>query len=50
MFHRIGNQYFLTEVWRGSDAGLIVPTSKHEQDLNKELGLAKGSSAATEKS
>jgi len=49
VFHRIGSQYFLAEVWRGSDAGLIVPTSKHEQDLNKELRLAKGSSGSNGK-
>jgi len=49
VFHRIGTQYFLAEVWRGSDAGLIVPTSKHEQDLNKELRLAKAPSGSNGK-
>ena len=49
VFHRVGNQYFLAEVWRGSeDAGLIVPTSKHEQELMKELQLAKGPSGGHE--
>ena len=44
MFHRVGNQYFLTEVWRESGSrGMIVPTSKHEQELTKELQLAKDS-------
>jgi hypothetical protein len=38
VFDRIGNQYFLTQVWRGlAGGGLIVPTSKHEQELKKEL-------------
>jgi hypothetical protein len=42
VFDRIGNQYFLTEVWKDSDAGgMIVPTSKHEEELKKELRLAK---------
>ena len=48
-FDRIGSQYFLTEVWRGSDGGLIAPTSKHEEQLKKELQLAKGSSSGHEK-
>jgi hypothetical protein len=42
VFDRVGNQCFLTEVWDGSGAeGMIVPTSKHEQELKKELQLAK---------
>jgi hypothetical protein len=50
VFHRVGNQYFLAEVWRGSEeAGLIVPTSKHEKELMKELQLAKDSSGGHEK-
>ncbi len=49
VFDRIGTQYFLTEVWRGSDGGMIVPTSKQEQELKKELQLAKGSSSGQEK-
>jgi len=43
VFHRVGNQYFLAEIWRNSSTeGLIVPTSKQEKDLEKELQLAKG--------
>jgi len=50
VFDRIGNQYFLTEVWRGFDAGgLIVSTSKHEQELKKELQLARGTSSNYDK-
>jgi hypothetical protein len=49
VFHRIANQYFLTEVWKGSEAGrMIVPTSRHERELTKELRLAKGPSSASE--
>jgi hypothetical protein len=41
VFHNLGNQYFLAEVW-GADgkAGLIVPASK----LEKELRMASGPS------
>jgi len=49
VFHRIGNQYFLSEVWKGwGEGGLIVPTSKHEKDLMKELRLAKDTSGVHE--
>jgi len=49
VFDRIGTQYFLTEVWKGSGAGgMIVPTSKHEQELKKELQLATGSAGGNE--
>ena len=49
VFDRIGTQYFLTEVWKGFGAGgMIVPTSKHEQELKKELQLAKGSAGGNE--
>jgi hypothetical protein len=38
VFHRVGNSYFLAEVWKSSDAeGMIVPTSKREKELEKEL-------------
>jgi hypothetical protein len=49
VFDRIGTQYFLAEVWKGFGAGgMIVPTSKHEQELKKELQLAKGSAGGNE--
>jgi hypothetical protein len=45
VFHHVGDQYFLTEVWNSSDAGgMIVPTSGREKALVKELQLAKGPS------
>jgi len=38
VFHRVGNTYFLAEVWRSSSAeGMIIPTSKQEKELDKEL-------------
>lgn len=44
VFDRVGTQYFLTQVWRGLGAGgMIVPSSKQEDELKKELQLAKGS-------
>jgi hypothetical protein len=49
VFDRIGNQYFLSEIWKDSGAGMIVPTSKHEQELKKELQLAKGPSSGSGK-
>lgn len=45
VFHRIGTQFFLSEVWKDSGAAMIVPTSRHEEQLTKELRIAKGSSA-----
>src|SRR5271169_6129860 len=38
VFDHVGNQYFLAEIWRSSDVeGMIVPTSKQEKELKKEL-------------
>jgi hypothetical protein len=49
VFHRVDNQYFLSEVWNDSGAGgLIVPTSKHERELTNELRLAKNPSGGNE--
>jgi hypothetical protein len=45
VFDHVGDRYFLTEVWNSSDAGgMIVPTSRQEKALLKELQLAKGPS------
>jgi hypothetical protein len=49
VFDRIGNQYFLSAVWKDSGAGMIVPTSKHEQELKKELQLARDASSNYDK-
>ena len=49
VFHKVGNQYFLAEIWRGSDtAGMIVPTSKQEKELEKELQVASNHSGGYE--
>jgi hypothetical protein len=38
VFHHVGNTYFLAEVWRSSTAeGMIIPASKQEKELEKEL-------------
>jgi hypothetical protein len=38
VFHRVGNTYFLAEVWRSSSAeGMILPASTQEKELEKEL-------------
>ena len=49
VFDRIGNQYFLSEVWKDAGVGMIVPTSKHEQELKKELQLARDASSNYDK-
>jgi hypothetical protein len=49
VFHRVGSQYFLAEIWRGAGSeGMIVPTSKQEKELEKELQLAKGQAGGYE--
>src|SRR5258708_5738555 len=38
VFHRYGNQYFLSDIWiAGSDYGRHMPQSKQERDLAKRL-------------
>jgi hypothetical protein len=35
VFHRYGNQYFLSQIWDGrSNAGIELPESKREKELN----------------
>jgi hypothetical protein len=42
VFNRVGNEYFLSQVWSGSGSpGMRIPTSKRERELRKELLLAK---------
>ena len=49
VFDHVGNQYFLAEIWRSSDTeGMIVPTSKQEKELKKELQLANGTTGGVE--
>jgi len=49
VFHRVGNTYFLAEVWRDSTAeGMILPASRQEKELAKEMQLAKAPSGGYE--
>ena len=49
VFHHLGNQYFLAEIWRGSDSeGMVIGRSKMEKELEKELQLASGRSKVGE--
>jgi hypothetical protein len=48
VFHCLAGQYFLAEIWRNAgESGRVIPTSKQEKDLRKEL-LARGQSTASE--
>ena len=41
VFHRVGNSYFLAEVWRSSSAeGMVIPTTSQEKSLEKEMRAA----------
>jgi hypothetical protein len=43
VFHKVGNQYFLAEIWKNSDTeGMVIPTSKQEKELEKELQASNG--------
>jgi hypothetical protein len=49
VFHRVGNSYFLAEVWRSSTAeGMMIPTSSQEKSLAKELRAANSNSGGYE--
>jgi hypothetical protein len=49
VFDHVGNEYFLSQVWRESDSpGKSIPTSKRERQLAKELLLAKDSKGGHE--
>jgi hypothetical protein len=46
VFHHVGAEYFLSEVWRESGSnGKTLPTSKQERELTKELQLAQDGGA-----
>jgi hypothetical protein len=50
VFNHVDNRYFLSEVWKDSAAGgMIVPTSKQEEELKRELSLAKSLSNGHDK-
>jgi hypothetical protein len=49
VFHRLGSQYFLAEIWRGAGStGMVLGRSKMEKQLEKELQLASGRSKVGE--
>jgi hypothetical protein len=49
VFHKVGSQYFLAEIWRSSEAeGMILPTSKQEKELEKELQASNGNKGGYE--
>ncbi len=49
VFHRVAGQYFLSEIWRGGgNAGIVIPTSDQEKELQKELQRASGESKVGE--
>ncbi|MCU1303339.1 MAG: hypothetical protein JWQ87_3623 [Candidatus Sulfotelmatobacter sp.] len=49
VFHHLGSQYFLAEIWRGADStGMVIGRSKMEKQLEKELQLASGRSKVGE--
>lgn len=41
VFHRYGDQYFLTAVWGSDGNGRTLPESKRERNLRKELRAAR---------
>src|ERR1700735_68534 len=49
VFHRLAGQYFLTEIWGApGSTGKVIPLSKKEMNLEKELRAAGQPSASEE--
>ncbi|MEP6643797.1 MAG: hypothetical protein ABJA69_04840 [Acidobacteriaceae bacterium] len=49
IFHHVGNQYFLAEVWGDAGrTGMVIPRSKLEKNLVKELEIASSPSSVIE--
>ena len=46
VFHRYGDQYFLSAVWGSDSNGRTLSESKRERNLRKELRAARGGVAA----
>ncbi|MFZ0200132.1 MAG: hypothetical protein WB523_20785 [Candidatus Sulfotelmatobacter sp.] len=50
VFHHLGDQYFLSEIWRGAGTnGMVIAPSEKEKSLKKELQLAKAPASDREK-
>ena len=48
VFHKYGDQYFLTAVWGADSTGRTLSESKRERNLRKELSAARGGAAGME--
>jgi hypothetical protein len=49
VFHHMAGQYFLAEIWRGAgNTGMVIPPSKQEKNLEKELRASGQASAGEE--
>ncbi|MFL6337021.1 MAG: hypothetical protein ACJ754_27280 [Pyrinomonadaceae bacterium] len=46
VFHKYGDQYFLTAIWGADSTGRTLSESKRERNLRKELAAARGAGAA----
>jgi hypothetical protein len=48
IFHKYGDQYFLSAVWGADSNGRTLSESKRERNLRKELSAARGGGAEAE--
>jgi hypothetical protein len=48
VFHKYGDQYFLTAVWGADSNGRTISESKRERNLRKELRAARGATTEME--
>ena len=48
VFHKYGDQYFLTAVWGSDSNGRTLSESKRERNLRKELTAARGGAVEAE--
>ena len=48
VFHKYGDQYFLSAVWGADSTGRTLSESKRERNLRKELRAARGAAAEPE--
>jgi hypothetical protein len=48
VFHKYGDQYFLTAVWGSDSTGRTLSESKRERNLRKELRAARGAAVEAE--
>ena len=48
VFHKYGDQYFLAAVWGAERTGRVLPESKGERSLRREMRVAQSGGAAME--